>query len=442
MKRIIAAAVVTLGLCAPVFAQDPLVVFVFDQNVDGVYRLQDLNADGDMLDAGEVTKFFDHTIPLIGIDNAQGLYALDPWTVLATDNFAPDDVVYMRDLNHDGDAFDAGEAYEWFNGNLPGGYHLTNPVNISAGPDDAFYVIDNNTLDTANPEAVYKLKDLNGDNDANDAGEVVKYFELSPAGISATTTFDVEFDAAGAGYVIDITDPNQIESVDRIAPGGGVKTEYMSSVTLYTLTGLVISGMYEMTYNPVTDEIILGAVAGNFDPYLIAIRDLNDSRTIDQQNEIRLLWAEPTNPDGVTAGSCRDFVRASDGSIVFVDSGQDQVVRLFDRNGDGDYRDLGETKILYKAALADPSLPQLPNLLSVGAVPLGPTLCAGDMNCDGAVDFKDINKFVEALSGQVAWEANPDNAGCPWLNGDIDADGNVTFKDINPFVAVLGTTCP
>lgn len=70
-----------------------------------------------------------------------------------------------------------------------------------------------------------------------------------------------------------------------------------------------------------------------------------------------------------------------------------------------------------------------------------PTYCYGDMNCDGAVNFKDINKFVEALSGQAAWEANPDNAGCAWLNGDANEDGIVSFKDINPFVALLGTTC-
>lgn len=75
------------------------------------------------------------------------------------------------------------------------------------------------------------------------------------------------------------------------------------------------------------------------------------------------------------------------------------------------------------------------------SVVAGPVLCAGDMNCDGSVDFADINKFVEALSGQAAWEANPANAGCPWLNGDTDGDDNVTFKDINPFVARLGATC-
>lgn len=73
---------------------------------------------------------------------------------------------------------------------------------------------------------------------------------------------------------------------------------------------------------------------------------------------------------------------------------------------------------------------------------IAPRLCPGDMNCDGAVNFQDINKFVEALGGQAAWDANPANAGCPWLNGDVNGDGNVTFGDINPFVAQLGVICP
>lgn len=67
--------------------------------------------------------------------------------------------------------------------------------------------------------------------------------------------------------------------------------------------------------------------------------------------------------------------------------------------------------------------------------------CAGDANCDLAVDFKDIDKFVEALSGQAAWEANPTNAGCPWLNADVNGDGGVTFKDIDAFVGALGSNC-
>ncbi len=60
----------------------------------------------------------------------------------------------------------------------------------------------------------------------------------------------------------------------------------------------------------------------------------------------------------------------------------------------------------------------------------------GDMDCDGDVDFDDINAFVLALSGQAAYETQyPD---CRWLNGDIDENGTVDFDDINPFVTLIG----
>jgi hypothetical protein len=59
----------------------------------------------------------------------------------------------------------------------------------------------------------------------------------------------------------------------------------------------------------------------------------------------------------------------------------------------------------------------------------------GDLNCDGGVDFDDINSFVQALVSRSGYEAR--YPGCRWLNGDIDGDGDVNFDDIGPFVKCL-----
>ena len=60
----------------------------------------------------------------------------------------------------------------------------------------------------------------------------------------------------------------------------------------------------------------------------------------------------------------------------------------------------------------------------------------GDLNCDGAVDFGDINPFVLFLSNFSVWQQT--YAGCPAENGDINDDGLYPdFGDINPFVALL-----
>jgi hypothetical protein len=70
---------------------------------------------------------------------------------------------------------------------------------------------------------------------------------------------------------------------------------------------------------------------------------------------------------------------------------------------------------------------------SMGLVPQpsGPDPCAGcrgDMNCDGQINFDDINPFVAILSG-----ATP----CNTFNADCNGDGTVNFDDINPFVDLI-----
>ncbi len=62
----------------------------------------------------------------------------------------------------------------------------------------------------------------------------------------------------------------------------------------------------------------------------------------------------------------------------------------------------------------------------------------GDLNCDGTVDFGDINPFVLYLSNIDAWRAAFPR--CHALNGDINGDGTYgqwSFGDINPFVELL-----
>ncbi len=70
-----------------------------------------------------------------------------------------------------------------------------------------------------------------------------------------------------------------------------------------------------------------------------------------------------------------------------------------------------------------------------GIVPV--TIRPGDLDCDGAVTFDDIDALVLALSGQAAYEAQYPN--CNWLNGDCNGDGTVNFDDIDPFVGLIGS---
>ena len=76
----------------------------------------------------------------------------------------------------------------------------------------------------------------------------------------------------------------------------------------------------------------------------------------------------------------------------------------------------------------------------------GPPLCPGDMNCDGIVNYTDIDWFVVALGcvggDPGCWPPPSVPANCPWLNADCNGDDNVTYADIAPFVGRIGATCP
>jgi len=62
------------------------------------------------------------------------------------------------------------------------------------------------------------------------------------------------------------------------------------------------------------------------------------------------------------------------------------------------------------------------------------------MNCDGLVNFADINPFVLALTNPAQYQIK--HPGCPIENADINRDGLVGFADINPFVAWLVNSAP
>jgi probable HAF family extracellular repeat protein len=63
----------------------------------------------------------------------------------------------------------------------------------------------------------------------------------------------------------------------------------------------------------------------------------------------------------------------------------------------------------------------------------------GDLNCDGTVDFNDIDAFVQALSDADGYAA--DRPRCERMLADSNCDGSVNFDDIDAFVACLSGDC-
>lgn len=183
----------------------------------GIHAYTDLNADGDALDLGEFTQFVDALTPItvagltgpvtIDAGDFEGLMYDDTNGVVI--GFSQQDVMLyaFQDLNGDGDAMDAGEAWNFCNlvGDVAGlelnadvqsgvlqnaGCPSTSGVGMygsmevldfaaGAGPngEDVFWIM-STTANASCPNTggiVYRGIDLNGDLDLNDAGEVVLY---------------------------------------------------------------------------------------------------------------------------------------------------------------------------------------------------------------------------------------------------------------------------
>ncbi|MEW6250661.1 MAG: hypothetical protein AB1716_08425 [Planctomycetota bacterium] len=81
------------------------------------------------------------------------------------------------------------------------------------------------------------------------------------------------------------------------------------------------------------------------------------------------------------------------------------------------------------------------------------TACRGDADGNGVVDFNDINAWTLGLQDPRAYALQYPGLGAlhdPWgdpeagsrvWHGDCDCDGDVDFDDLNPFVARIGQPC-
>jgi subtilisin family serine protease len=134
-------------------------------------------------------------------------------------------------------------------------------------------------------------------------------------------------------------------------------------------------------------------------------------------------WIEalPVPPDGTPDGTQETIYISAvkDGCMLL--GGVGIVATMSDCNGNGidDWFDIQDGTSLDLNGNEIPDECELP----------------GDVNCDGLVNFDDINPFVAALVGQAAYEEQyPD---CNWFNADTNGDGIVNFDDIDSFVTLL-----
>ena len=141
-----------------------------------LYALADRDLDGDFDDADETTLVY---------EAAAGVLLQEPAMNDRGEVFLPDSsgnqVLRLVDLNGDGDCMDAGESNVYYDDRGILGPVLTSAASVALGPDGALYVANNGT-GAGGADAVIRMVDLNGDGDALDLDEASVFGATDYAG--------------------------------------------------------------------------------------------------------------------------------------------------------------------------------------------------------------------------------------------------------------------
>ncbi len=190
-----------------------------------IFRLKDLDGDGDANDAGESTIFFSEA-------NAAGLTSFSLWCPVADANgvlhvsaagqgsgaTGTDRVFRLVDLNGDGDANDAGEHAVVFDREtslLAGNPSIDSPAWIATLPDGSLYL----TNGFISNQGLWRLRDLDLDGDFNDAGEVTSIYSGANGNPPPKFVWCARFAQNGRLYVYSQTDKRVLCAIDANRDG-------------------------------------------------------------------------------------------------------------------------------------------------------------------------------------------------------------------------------
>ncbi len=272
------------GLALAPLASALDLTYVADTTDDRIYRLRDLNLDGDYDDAGEVGTFYDTALGLLPMTSPNGLVVRPDGGVLVCDSNV-DQVLLLRDLNLDGDALDAGEASVFFDGTAGGnaaGILMVAANGVALDASGRVWVASNNQIlgSIVGDDLILVLEDLNADGDANDAGEA-RVFHAP---------------VLGSGVVGD-----SIPTAVKVGLDGAVY--YAEN----GVTGVLAKAIWRL-------------------------EDLNGSGSIDAPGEAKAFFTIPPQPSNVFLW---DVEQGADGAWYVSDRGNEILWRAFDADSDG-----------------------------------------------------------------------------------------------------------
>lgn len=352
-------------------------VYVSDQNVGKIWRLEDLNSDGDALDVDEQTLWSDGftNVAELEIDGSV-VYAIDHGNTLGSNQ-----IVQLTDLNLDGDALDFGEKLIWAEG-------MNEPQGISRGLGADWFVTE--FID----DQVWRFRDTNLDGDVMDDGEKHLFaINIDGARSVLARSGDVLVTASSGNQVHRLVDLN--EDGDAL----DASENQVITPTINDVRGLITDGKGGVYFASQSSNTVYRGSDFNQDGDVLDLAE-----TLSYADDV---FGAINGPWGMTS--------FSKGQILLADQLDGQVLLVTDITGDDDALDLGEVKVWADGIGAPVDL-----VFEAGPV--------GDLDLDGDIDNDDLIHFC----GVFGLTGTP-------VEFDLDDDGAVAISDLEFLLLQLGT---
>lgn len=345
-------------VAAPLSAQIPPLLpysrtvdmLVVDSTFDGVWRLSDFNQDGDYNDAGEVIVYYSDTSG-IALTNPTCITVADDGTAYIADT-GVDIVLALRDLNGDGDANDAGEFTQVFTSNGPGGITMASAQGITVDAlGRVFVAVANAGAPPVGSDMILRLEDLNADGDFDDVGESSIYANIPGSASALGASIPTKVVVTATGDLL-YTDVGTTTIPKGIYRLADLDNDGDASD----------AGEWTAVWTP---AIGYPGIATTPFYWSLAVDWTGAIYTTDHSTNENVWRFVDANLNGVIdpgedtifyhtpASTWWDALVREDGAILLVESQTpDRITQLIDGNADGDALDVGEAVEIYTSTLA------------------------------------------------------------------------------------------
>lgn len=355
-------------------AQDLGITYVTDSTNDTVFRLEDLNDDGDYNDPGEVVNYYDDSVGSISLSNNVGIAVDADGTVFVCDSSA-DIVMALEDTDDNGTCNELTDHRVFFDGNLGGnaaGIEMASALNLIVSPSGRVWVAVSNT--SSGVDQLIWLDDLNNDGDANDAGEAFSYFEPLTGGSTGDTIVqDVVLGQDGNFYYLETGSTGfhakgVYKLVDTNSDG---MIDPNTEVSAFFVPPALSGSPFFWGFTQGADGAFYMADTGN--DVIWRFRDSDLSGSIDNGTEAVTWWTAPSS------SLIWQVVSFGDGSLYCAESqAPDRLLRMIDLDTNGTIDPVTEVFEIYDDTISSVEIGNPRGLCVSESSEIGEAYCFGD----------------------------------------------------------------